>query len=78
VIEFALGANGAAVGQHDMFGDRQSQPGSSRFARARLVHPVETLEQAGQVLGGNAGTEILHIEFDAFRDRPCPQNDPSS
>ena len=65
------------MGQHDVFGDRQSQPGSSGFARARLVHPVEALEQARQVLGGNAGTEILHIEFDAFRDRPRPQNDPA-
>ena len=65
VIELTLGANGATMGQDDMFGDCQPQSGSSRFARARFVHSVKAFEQSRQVLGGNARTEILYIEFNA-------------
>ena len=65
MIEFALGADGAAVSQHDVFGDGQSQAGAAGFAGAGLVYAVEALEQARQVLGGNARTEILNIELDA-------------
>ena len=75
MIEFALGPDGAAVGQHDVFGDGQSQTRTTGFARTGLIYPVEALEQAGQVFGRNAGTEILNIELHALRDRPRPQND---
>ena len=52
------------MSQNDMFGDGQPQAGAARFAGASLVHSVETLEQARQMLGRNAGAEILHIELD--------------
>jgi hypothetical protein len=38
------------MSQHDVFGDGEAKSGTSRFAGARLIHPVETLEQARQVL----------------------------
>src|SRR5258708_37218118 len=65
VAEFAFGADGAAVGEHDVFGDGETEAGAAGFAGAGLVDAVEALEEAGQVLGGNAGAEILHIKFDA-------------
>ena len=57
------------MGQNDVFGDGQSQAGAAGFTGTGFVHPVETLEQARQVLGRNAGTEILHIELDALSER---------
>src|SRR5580700_10127316 len=61
-----------------MLGDRQPQPGAPRFPRASFVHAVETLEQAWQVLKGNARAEIAHIEFNAAFRTPRPQNQPST
>ena len=65
MVEFALRANGAAVRQHDVFGDGQPQSGAAGFAGAGFVDPVEALEQAIQMLGRNTGAKILNIEFDA-------------
>jgi len=74
VIEFALGADGTAMGKDDVFGDGKPQAGAARFARAGSIHPVEALKQASQVLGRNAGTEILNVELDSLRYRPSSQD----
>ena len=47
VVQLALGADRAAVRQHDVFGDGQAKAGASRFARAGFIHAIEALEQAG-------------------------------
>src|ERR1700675_1232204 len=62
--EFAFGADGAAVGQHDVFGDGEAQAGAAGFAGAGFVDAIEAFEQAGQVLGGDAGAEIFDIKLD--------------
>ena len=76
MIEFALGADDAAMGEHDVLGNGQPQPGAAGFAGTGLVYPVEALKQAGQVFGRNAGTEILHIKFDASGDGTSSQHNP--
>ena len=62
--QFAFGANRAAVGQHNVLGDGQAKAGAAGFARTGFIDAVEALEQAGQVFAGDAGAEILHVEFD--------------
>ena len=61
VAEFAFGADGAAVGQHDVFGDSEAKSGAAGFAGAGFVDAVKAFEEAWQVLRGNTGAEILHI-----------------
>src|SRR5579862_4197104 len=63
VGEFAFGANAAAMGEHDVFGDGQPEAGASRFTGARFIDTIETFEEARQVLGRNPGAEIAHEEF---------------
>ena len=64
-MEFALGANRPPVCQNDVFGDGESQPRASGFPRTSFIDPVEPLEEARQMLGGNPGSEVLDVEFDA-------------
>ncbi len=47
-----------------MLHNGEAQPGSARLPRTVLVHAIEALEQARQVLGGDAGAEVAHQEFD--------------
>ncbi len=61
--QFAFGADGAAVGQHDVLGDGEAEAGASGFAGAGFVDAIEAFEQAREVLGGDAGAEILDEEF---------------
>src|SRR5579863_5984385 len=76
VDEFAFGADGAAVGEHDVLGDGQAEASATGLSGAGLVHAVKPFKQSRQVLGGNAGAEILNVEFDseldAARRRPGP------
>ena len=51
--------------QHDVLGDGEAEAGASGFAGAGFVDAIEAFEEARQVLGGNAGAEIAHVEFDA-------------
>ena len=75
MVELAFGAYCASMGEHDVFGDCQSQAGAAGFAGASLVDPVEALEQSRQVFGGDAGSEVLHIEFNRMRCRTSAQDD---
>src|ERR1035438_2630092 len=63
VVEFAFGADGAAVGEHDVLGDGEAESGAAGFAGAGLVDAVKALEEARKMLGRNAGAEILNIKF---------------
>src|SRR5215471_7438925 len=65
VVLFAFGADGAAVGAHDVLGDGEAEAGSSGFAGSGFVHAIEALEQARQVLRRNAAAEVADIEFDS-------------
>ena len=45
-----------------MLRNSQAQPGSARFARARLVYPVEALEDTRQLLFGNSMARIGDVQ----------------
>ena len=64
MIEFAFGPDRAAVGQDDVFCDRQPQTGAAGFAGTGFIHPIKALKQALKVFGGDARPKILNIEFD--------------
>ena len=49
----ALGVDPAAVRLDQVLDDREAEPGPALFARARGVGPVESLEDAGQVVPGD-------------------------
>src|ERR1700721_2553193 len=76
MVELAIGANGATVREHDMLGDREPQPSSSRFAGASLVHAVEALKQARQMLERNTRAEIAHVKFNPAFGTPRAQHQP--
>lgn len=44
----------------DVLDNRQAEAGAAEFAAAGLVHPIETLKEAGVVLAGNTAAGILH------------------
>src|SRR5262245_14139000 len=66
--EFASGADLArdvslaSVREGQVFDDGQSESCASGFARTRLVHAVETLEDARQVFRRNARPRIAHLD----------------
>ena len=76
--QFAFGADRSAVGQHDVFGDGKSEAGASGFAGAGFIDAIEALEETREVLGGNAGAEILYAEFDGVGKRPGAKHDASA
>src|SRR5580692_858314 len=78
MVEFALGTNRAIMRQNDMLCDRQSQTSPTRFARASLVHAIETLEQSWQVLIRNARAEIAHVKLNSTIRPPRSQHQPAT
>src|SRR6266496_5508901 len=78
MVQLTLGPNRAIVGKHNMFGDGQSESRPTRFAGARFIHAVKTLEQPGNMFRGNPGPEILHVKFDVIACATCPQDDSRS
>ena len=52
---------------HDVLGDSEAETGAARLAGAGFVDPVETLEDAVEVLGGDSRPEVPHGELDANR-----------
>jgi hypothetical protein len=61
----ALDADLSAVRPHQFPRNRESQTGAARPTRTGLVHAVEALEHAGQVLGRDTGAGVRH------RDHRC-------
>src|ERR1700733_16092121 len=78
VGEFAFGADGAAVGEHDVFGDGKAKAGASGFAGAGFVDSIEAFEEAREMFRGNACAEILHEEFDGMGNRAGAEDDASA
>ena len=76
--QFAFGADGAAVGEHDVLGDGETEASASGFAGAGFVDAVEAFEQAGEMLGGDAGAEVSDKEFHGVRNGAGAENDASS
>ncbi len=76
--EFAFGADGAAVGQHDVLGNGKAEAGAPGLAGAGFVDAIEALEQAREVLRGNASAEVLDKEFDSARNGAGAKNDSSA
>lgn len=56
--KLAFGLDVPAVCFHEMFDDRKPESGSAFLARATGVDSIESLEDAGQMIGGNAGSGI--------------------
>ena len=50
----------SAVGLGDVLDDGQPEARAAQLAAARLVHAVEALEEARQVLGGDAAALVAH------------------
>jgi len=78
VGEFAFSADGAAVGQHDVFGDGEAEAGSSGLAGAGFIHAIEAFEEAWKMLGGDTSAEILHTKFDGVGKLAGAENDASA
>ena len=74
--KFALGADGAAVGEHDVFGDGQAETGASGFAGTGFVDAIEAFKQAGEMLGGDAGAEVRDKEFYGVGNGARAEDDP--
>ena len=55
-----LDVDAAAVQLDQVLDDRQPEAGAAGIAGARLVHAVEPLEDARQILVGNARTFVGH------------------
>src|SRR3989442_13881789 len=60
--------------QNNVLGDGESQAGATGFAGTGLIHTVETLKQAGKMLGRDAGPEVLHVELDAATGIAWPEH----
>ena len=65
----ALDRHLAAHGLDHVLDDRQTEAGPTELARATRVDAVEALEDARQVLGGDARAGVGHDEPDT-RPRP--------
>ena len=57
---FAFHPDGAAVEQHQLMHDGKAQARSTLFPAAGFIHPIETIEDMGQIFLGNAGAIIHH------------------
>ena len=78
VVQFAFGADRSAVGEHDVFGDGEAEASPSGLAGASLVDAIKAFKETGQMLGRNAGAEILDVELDSPSGGPCAQDDASA
>lgn len=68
MAKFAFRTNRASVSKHDVFGDGETEAGAARFAGAGFIDPVKTLEQARQVLGADARSEVLNEKLHCMRN----------
>ena len=62
LARLALHGDRAAVGLGDVLDDREPQPGAAHVAAAPLVHAVEPLEDARQVLALDAGSLVADLD----------------
>lgn len=61
----AVKADGAGVGEGDVFDDCKAKAGAAVGASAAFLDAIEALEDAGLVFGGDAGPVVLTANFDA-------------
>ena len=64
MAEFTVHPGATSMIQDNVFHDREAKPRASGLTRAGLIDSVKTLEQSGQMLRGNPGTEVTNIKFD--------------
>lgn len=76
--EFAFGADGTAVGQHNVLGNGKSKAGAAGFPGTGFIDAIEALEEPRKMFGRNAGPEILYAEFDGMGKRASAENNASS
>src|SRR5712691_4762475 len=62
--ELAFSLHAPAVCLHEVLDDRQAEPRAAFLPRAAGVHTVEALEDAREVLGGDAGAGVGHPNDD--------------
>src|SRR5262252_1855221 len=65
-MQFTFGADGAAMREHDVLHDRESEAGAAGFAGTGLIDTVEAFEESRQVLGRNAWAKITYEELHAI------------
>ncbi len=63
------------MGQHDVLGDGEAEARASGLAGPGFVDTVEAFEQAREMLGGDAGAEVLNEEFHGMGNGAGPEND---
>ena len=51
------------MGEHDVFGDCESEPGAAGLSRTRLVDSIKALEDAIEMFEGDAGAEVADKEL---------------
>jgi len=78
MVELAFGTNCSSMGKHNVLGDGQSKSGAARFARAGFVNAIEAFEKARQMLGRNAGSEVLDVELDLVMGAAGTEDNPPS
>src|ERR1700751_734551 len=62
--ELAFGFDPAAVQLNNMLHDREPEAGSAKFAAPRLVRPVESLEDPGQIFPADASPTVAYGKDD--------------
>ena len=68
-IHHTCNLDGATMSGYDGLADGKTKPGASRIPAARLVAPIESIEDIGQSLGWNSRSIILDVQL---RDRSLP------
>ena len=63
VAKLAFSPDASAVSLHNVLDDGEAEAGAAGLARARLVDAIKALEDALEMLGGDAGAEVLNGEL---------------
>ena len=78
LVGFAADLERGLMTLQHMFDDGQSKPGAAKLTRARLVHPIKSFSESRNMLFGDAGTVVGHLEVRAFGvGKPVDANDPA-
>ena len=75
MMQLTLGSNRSTMGENDVLGDREPQASATGLSRTGLIDTVEALEQAGQMLGRDAGAKVPDVKLDAVLRPSCAEHD---
>ncbi len=63
-VQLTFGADGSALGLHHILGNGEAETGAAGLPGAGFVDPVEALEDAVEVFGGNSLAKVADAELD--------------